>query len=54
MIAPAGRPTRLAVQTVIRTARTANNEQVYMWECVPLTSKAAPATATSAALSFLS
>jgi hypothetical protein len=37
---------RLAVQTVIREARTANNEQVYTWECVLLTRKAAPVTAT--------
>jgi hypothetical protein len=30
MIARAGRRVRLAVQTVIRAARTANDEQVYM------------------------
>jgi hypothetical protein len=46
MIAWVGGRARLAVQTVIRTARTANNEQVYTWECVLLTRKAAPVTAT--------
>jgi hypothetical protein len=31
---------------MIRAARTADNEQVYTWECVLLTRKAAPVTAT--------
>ena len=47
MIARVGRRARLAVQTVIRAARTANNEQVYTWERVTLTRKAAPVTATA-------
>lgn len=46
MTARVSRRVRLAVRTVIRAARTANNEQVYIWECVLLTSKAAPVTAT--------
>jgi hypothetical protein len=46
MIAWAGRRARLAAQTVIRAARPANNEQVHAWECVLLTRKAAPVTAT--------
>jgi hypothetical protein len=44
MIARVGRRVRLAVQTVIRAARTANDNQVYMWECVLLTSRGAPET----------
>ena len=46
MIARVGRRARFAVQTVIRAPRPANNERVYMWECVLLTRKAAPVTAT--------
>jgi hypothetical protein len=46
MIAWVGGRGRLVVQTVIRTARTANNERVYAWECVLFTRKAAPVTAT--------
>ena len=44
MIARVGRRVRLAVRTMIRAARTANDEQVYKWERVLLTSKAASAT----------
>ena len=46
MIARVGRRARFAVRTVIRAPRPANNERVYMWECVLLTRKAAPVTAT--------
>jgi hypothetical protein len=46
MIAWAGRHLRPAVRTVRRVVRRANDEQVYMWECLLLTSGAAPATAT--------
>jgi hypothetical protein len=35
----------LAARTVIRAVRMANDEQVYMWECLLLTSGAAPLTA---------
>jgi hypothetical protein len=35
----------LAVRTVIRAVRLAHHEQVRMWECVLLTSGAAPLTA---------
>ena len=45
MIAWAGRCLWLAVQTVIRALRVAHDEQVCMWECVLLTSGAAPLTA---------
>ena len=45
MIAWAGGCLRLAARTVIRAVRMANHEQVYMWECVLLTSGAAPLTA---------
>jgi hypothetical protein len=31
---------------VIRAVRIANDEQVYMWECLLLTSRAVPTTAT--------
>jgi hypothetical protein len=46
MMAWAGRRLRPAVRTVIRVVRRANDEQVYMWECLLLTSGAVPATAT--------
>jgi hypothetical protein len=46
MIAWAGRRLRLAVRTVIRSVKMANDEQVYMWECVLLNSRAIPRTAT--------
>jgi hypothetical protein len=46
MIARAGRRLRLAARTVIRAVRKANDEQVYMWECVLLNSRAIPLTAT--------
>jgi hypothetical protein len=45
MIAWTGRRLWRAVQIVIRTIRMANDQQLYMWECVLLTSRAAPATA---------
>jgi hypothetical protein len=41
----AGRRLRLAVRTVIRAVSMAHHEQVSMWECVLLTSGAAPLTA---------
>ena len=43
----AGRRLRLAVRTVIRAVSMAHHEQVSMWECVLLTSGAAPLTAAS-------
>jgi len=46
MIAWAGRRLRLAARTVIRAVRMANDEQVCMWECVLLNSRAIPLTAT--------
>ena len=46
MMAWIGRRLRLAVLTVIRAVRIANGEQVYMWECLLLTSRAVPTTAT--------
>ena len=45
MMAWAGRRLRLAVRTAIRAVRMAHDEQVRMWECVLLTSGAAPLTA---------
>ena len=45
MIAWVGRRLWLAARTVIRAVRMANDEQVYMWECVLLTSGAAPLSA---------
>jgi hypothetical protein len=45
MIAWAGRRLWLAVWAVIRAVRMAHEEQVRMWECVLLTSGAAPLTA---------
>ena len=38
-----GRSVRLAVRTVVRGVRKANDEQVRMWECLLLSSTAAPA-----------
>jgi hypothetical protein len=46
MTAWVGKSVRRAARTVIRAARTANDEQVRMWESVLLTSRAAPATTT--------
>jgi hypothetical protein len=46
MIGWAGRCLWLAVRTVIRAVRMANDEQVHMWECVLLTTGAMPLTAT--------
>jgi hypothetical protein len=45
MMAGAGRRLRLAARTVIRAVRVAHDEQVRMWECILLTSGAAPLTA---------
>ena len=45
MIAWAGRRLRLAARTVIRAVAMAHHEQVRMWECILLTSGAAPLTA---------
>ena len=45
MMAWAGRRLWLAVRTVIRAVRLAHHEQVYMWECVLLTSGTAPLSA---------
>jgi hypothetical protein len=45
MITRAGRCLRLAVRTVIRAVGMAHDEQVRMWECILLTSGAAPLTA---------
>ena len=45
MMAWAGRRLWLAVRTVIRAVRIAHDQQVSMWECILLTSGAAPLTA---------
>jgi len=45
MMAWAGRRLWLAVRMVIRAVRLAHDEQVRMWECVLLTSGAAPLSA---------
>ena len=45
MIAWVGRRLWLAARMVIRAVRMAHHEQVSMWECVLLTSGAAPPTA---------
>ena len=45
LMAWAGRRLWRAVRTVIRAVRMAHHEQVYMWECILLTSGAAPLTA---------
>ena len=45
LMAWAGRCLWLAVRTVIRAVRMAHHEQVSMWECILLTSGAAPLTA---------
>ena len=45
MIAWVGRRAWRAVRTVIRAVKRAHDEQVYAWECVLLTSEAAPLTA---------
>ena len=45
VIARTGRRLWPAVRTVIRAVRMAHDEQVRMWECVLLTSGAAPLTA---------
>jgi hypothetical protein len=45
MIASAGRRFWLAVRMVIRAVRMAHDQQVSMWECILLTSGAAPLTA---------
>ena len=45
MLAWAGRCLWLAARAVIRAVQMAHHEQVYAWECVLLTSGAAPLTA---------
>ena len=45
LMAWAGRRLQLAVRTVIRAVSMAHYEQVSIWECVLLTSGAAPLTA---------
>jgi hypothetical protein len=45
VMARAGRCLWLAVRTVIRAVTMAHHEQVRMWECLLLTSGAAPLTA---------
>ena len=45
LMAWAGRRLWLAARTVIRAVRMAHHEQVRMWECILLTSGAAPLTA---------
>ena len=45
MIAWVGRRLWPAARTVIRAVRMAHHEQVRMWECILLTSGAAPLTA---------
>jgi hypothetical protein len=45
MVTWAGRRLWLAARTVIRAVAMAHHEQVCMWECVLLTSGAAPLTA---------
>ena len=45
MLTRAARRLWLAVRTVIRAAGMAHHEQVRMWECILLTSGAAPLTA---------
>lgn len=46
MIAGVGRRVRLVVRMVIRALRKANDEQLYMWECLWLSSRTAPVTDT--------
>ena len=46
MIAWVGRRVWRAVRTVTGGVRKAHDEQVYMWECVLLNSRAIPLTAT--------
>lgn len=46
MMAWLGRRVWLAARTVIRTVKMANDGQVYMWECLLLTSGAVSPTAT--------
>jgi hypothetical protein len=48
MMAWVGTRIRLAVRAVIRAVSRSNAEQVYMWECLVLTSRAVPALATGA------
>ena len=45
LMAWVGRRLWLAVRTVTRAVRLAHHEQVYMWECVLLTSGTAPLSA---------
>ena len=45
LMASAGRRLWLAIRTVIRAVKMAHHEQASMWECILLTSGAAPLTA---------
>ena len=45
MIARVGRGAWVAVRMVIRVVRKAHDEQERMWECLLLSSRAAPVTA---------
>lgn len=46
MMARVGRRAWLAVRRVIRAIKIANDEQVYMWECLLVSSRAVPLAAT--------
>ena len=46
MMAAVGRRVRLVARAVIRAVRKAHDEQVYTFECLLLTSRAAPVTTT--------
>jgi hypothetical protein len=46
MIPWAGRRVWLAVRNVIHAVKMANDEQLHMWECLLLSSRAVPPTAT--------
>jgi hypothetical protein len=46
MMARVGRSVWLAVRTVVRSVRKANDEQVRMWECLLLSSTTASAAET--------
>lgn len=46
MTARAGRRLQVVIRTVIRAVRTANDQQVHMWDSVLLTSRETPLVAT--------
>jgi hypothetical protein len=46
MIVCVGRRVRRAVRTVIRAVKKAQDEQVYMWECIVRANRAVPQAAT--------